>query len=350
VFFSIAIGAAAISNFSPRSLFSRGFLFQSVFENLNFQKILIGRGAESFTENFVLKMDPAVFQTEEFFTLPGNSHNFFLQTFFENGAVGILFALFTAIFFAKNFARAIQFSAPLLAFYFSVQFSFASLENSIILAGFWALFLREILSFSPITAGLSPQFIKIFFTKISSVILIFLFAGQIFLADIFLKKGIQNYVFESEKSFKNFEIAAKIAPQFAAPRKILVDFFSDENWKKVAPHLKFHEKITGGNFETEILKMKFFAAKNDRENFAKSFAAAENLAPNLPRVFLTAGNFYFKIGDCERAVPAFEKLRKLAPPRAFGENDAARIFKKHAPGFAAAMEKLEVCAHGGSFY
>jgi len=351
IFTLISTSLIVICNFSIRSLFSRFALWKSVFLNLNLKTFLIGHGANNFTENFVLKINPDIFNNEEFFTLPFNAHNFFLQIFFENGIFGLILWILAIYFLLSTLNKSPKTGFPLLAFYLSLQFSFIQIEHAVILAGFWAIHLHQTLKLKIehfITKGLKQLLQSMRkFALIFLAILLLIFAGQILITDFFLKKGIENYIFTPKQSFARFKIATKIAPQFAASHKILIDLFADENWQKVEPHLKIHQKITSGNFENEILKMKFFAAKNDYKNFEKSFISAQSLAPNLPIIFLIAGNFYFTNKNCPKTILVFEKLCNLAPQRAWDINGnnkkAARIFRKHAPGFVEAMKKLEYC-------
>jgi tetratricopeptide (TPR) repeat protein len=147
---------------------------------------------------------------------------------------------------------------------------------------------------------------------------------------------MDTYVVSTENAFDVFEDAAGSAFFFAYPYKLIVEFFGDEE------SLDEYGKITGFDFSYNILAMKVAWGQEDFDEIEYYYQKGLGDSPNLPALYMTAGDIYFLSGDCESAVEKYEILESLVPDYE-KDSEEYRLFIKHASAFGWAMDNLGVC-------
>ena len=81
-----------------RSFHSREFLWEGVFQGMNWNTLFFGNGIGSFYQTFMSVMPKDVFIYEEFYKTPQNPHNELLTAFTEQGLFGLIVYIIPLLF------------------------------------------------------------------------------------------------------------------------------------------------------------------------------------------------------------------------------------------------------------
>lgn len=353
-----------VVGFEERSINSRIFLWSSALDIVSLKSSFFGKGLNTFYREFVRVMPKEVFEFEQFFTTPSNVHNETLQAFLERGLVGMGIYVFQIIFLGwllikkRLDKQAVSMGFALFAYYISVQFSFSVIEHYIFQAAFWALVLLNVFNWDVVTVKLRSVVWRGLLTLLLAGVAVFtVFASfSIVKADVLMRSGMDKYVFDSELSYEVFDEVASTVKVFAYPHKIVIDLFSpyiDEMSKlsNLQKHLIAYGKITDYDYNFNILAIKSSGAILEGYQIAEYYYhRGISASPNLPLLYVVAGDISYELGDCRRALERYTLLEQLAPSAyllknspVFEESEQYRLFVKHASAFVSAMNRKMEC-------
>ena len=181
------------------------------------------------------------------------------------------------------------------------------------------------------------------------------------IADIYLTKGINNYITNTDQSLNEFETAIKASKQYAYPKIITIKLFNSlngnnlKNKEYIAKKLQVYTnevgKITNKNFEYNELSMNIAGNNHNLKQVNTHLEKAINQAPNLPSIYTTAGNIFYKQKDCKLAIKYYKKLESLVPERYTKHQGncrnikKCRLFRKNAARFIRAMSNMKKCKY-----
>ena len=351
-------------SFDMRSPTLRLITWWNSLELVNGQNILFGEGINSFYQLFLGVMPIEVFEFEEFFLTASSPHNEMLQILLERGLFGLLTyslpIIFGAYLLLKGKIRSVIHRISifsLIAYYISVQFGFSTVEHLVVTMLFWSVLIANSIKF---------ETLKFKFQKLAGKLLIagtliilgissLIYGLNVYKADKLLAKGVDSYITNPERSFEYLQKANSILPMYSLGNKISLSLFKREYNKEsdlkstLDSNLDRLGVVTNYNYEYHLFAMELSAKENRFTELDYHLLEAKKLAPNLPKLYTTAGDLYFENMDCSSATSQYEKLLELAPKRYLDNIDncqevtECRLFKKHAPAFIKAMENLDYC-------
>lgn len=335
-----------------RSLNSRGFLWNGVFSSLDFANLWLGHGMASFKDVFVQLMPKEVFLFEKFYTIPGSPHSEFLQVLIERGLFGLVIYGFSIFFLLrlvwqkkiKSELGMITFMA-IAVYLISIQFSFSTVEHWVVLAAFWAILLIDQLKFKTRTIQFIYAFDRILIGSLLAIVLMisFFFSFSIFKSDLLMNRAVERFLYSDQKAYELFDQAIDIMPFWTYPREMAVNlttnFAKDESF--LQRHVEKIGMISGDDYNYHVLAIKVAGRTGKIEEVADHYQLARELAPNAPIVYTEVANAYFKAGDCEKALEAYDILEGLVP--VFEDSEKLRLFRKHASQFIQAMANKGEC-------
>lgn len=336
---------------SGRSLSSRLISWGSSITPI-IERPIFGHGQETYYLTAQQTIDPKVFLYEDPYTTPDRLHNFVLQTLHDYGLFGFLVLLLVVIFLVKSFQKNSNdhnlFPAiTLIAFSFTLLFSFSLTANMVIFCYIMALFVVTTCQFNK--AIISNSILKIFtlviITFFASIALLNQF--RTFSINNYLANGLETLMTDQNSSRQQFNKIITLDPPYRFIHYSIINLLSSHYSPELDKSLSSLGNITNKSFYYFIASARIHHAKGDLPATFADLDQAARLAPNFVLIYQLHGHFAFLAGDYPEAIRQLEKVLQIMPPfwrkdhvTDFASSEQNRIFQKNHPEFGEILRML----------
>lgn len=356
--FAILSGSfIALYGKDSRSLLSRLSTWSSSVEIIKSNPIF-GYGPESFSRLFENAVRPDFFQYEDYYNLVDRPHNEALEMWIHLGLLGLLFYLFIFwIALKKSFIELPEkrfIALAVLTFFFSNIFSFSLTIHFFFLTLFLAYIfsdgtVKKRSSFPPILKGGALVLSLLAVLNLGS-------GGALFYSNHQLRSSM-DFLFAQKysDSISAMQNALQWSPQYADLYSFVFNNFyfigmqkkSNEILRVASTINRVFARLSQNSLKSQLNQAKIAMVFGQNQEADDIFRAIYQEKGDHPLIFEYWGNFYFSLGEYQKAAIVYDTLLNLLPSdwqiASSGKGPLPkkqRIFWKKHPDFLNTLKNI----------